>query len=486
MSGGSVVGYQVNRSIGRLRQQRLLVHNVLENVVATVKEQTPFQRAVAVCYDQPLDPGSSDSHSGVLEWAASGLSPEQEERLLGVIANGHQATGDRYAAENAIGRTFYFPDGTDTPPSLARVETSRRYLARDGWRRRDILLVPFWLDGRIIGQISVDDPRDGARPKPPTLAFLEEIAKVASVSLQDARNLERLTETHRLFRFLADSGITGVLVVQDERIVYSNDTAVELLGFDRDELAQMAPWWSFLHQDDRPFAWRCAEDPHYASRTVRAVRKDGREIWLAACGHRMEYRRADATACQFYDVTDRVQTEIQLKEKALRDPLTGLRNRAYFDDTIHLEISRSKRYKRPFTLMMADLRGFKKVNDTLGHQEGDRILCGIAGIFRDQLRDSDWIVRYGGDEFLFVLPETGDRLEALVERMETTVVKWGEENVPPDVRVAVDFGWAMWSPDAPLSIELLLSTADANLYERKRRKSAESVEDGAEPRRPRP
>ena len=152
----------------------------------------------------------------------------------------------------------------------------------------------------------------------------------------------------------------------------------------------------------------------------------------------------------------------------MRDPLTGLRNRAYFNDAIQLELSRSRRYKRQFTLMMADLRGFKIINDTLGHQEGDRILIGIAGVLRDQLRDSDWIVRYGGDEFLFVLPETGDELATLVNRLETSVSDWGRKNTPSGIEVAVDFGWSMWVPDDSRTISELIQAADSQLYEMKR------------------
>lgn len=446
-----------------------LVRQVLENVVRTVGARTPFQRAAATCYDPPLVAGGALPSAAIAEAAAYGLSDKQEQVLRASIRDSTRVTGERYDAGFAIGRSFYYPGGGELGRSSSIIRSERGYLTHDGWHQADVLLVPFWRDGTILGHVSVDDPRDGRKPSSSTLVFLEEIAAVAALSLQDACSLERLTETHQLFRFLAESGVTGVIVVQNNRISYANDRAAEMLGFEHLELAELTPWWGFFHPDDRPFAWRCAEDRQYASRTVRAIRKDGRTIWLSAFGHRMEYQQSEAVACQFYDVTERVETEIQLKEKALRDTLTGLRNRAYFDDTIHLEVARSKRYKRPFTLMIADLRGFKKINDSLGHQEGDRILCAVAQIFRNQLRDSDWIVRYGGDEFLFVLPETGSELATLVKRMQTTVVDWGKSNVSSDVCVAVDFGWSMWSPDVPQSVESLLEAADAHMYQRKRR-----------------
>jgi len=92
----------------------------------------------------------------------------------------------------------------------------------------------------------------------------------------------------------------------------------------------------------------------------------------------------------------------------------------------------------------------------------------LAGIFREQLRDSDWIVRFGGDEFLFVLPETGDPLSALVERIRSCIAEWRAANVTSAVDVGVDFGWSMWSPDVPRTVSQLLEEADAHMYERKR------------------
>jgi len=413
-------------------------------------------------------PGSPTPTSEILSIAGAGVEAESMDELRQAVENGVRVGGERYADCRATSRSFFYPEGAGLSQSPMIVPSTRRFLALQGWTQTDILLVPFWLNGGIIGQISVDDPKNGLRPQPSTLMFLEDIASVAARSLQDACHLERLTEIHRLFQFLADSGVTGVLVVQDNKVVYSNDQAGEILGFSEDELACMSPWWSFLHPDDRPFAWRCIEAPQYASRTVRALRKDGREIWLSAYAHHMEYNQEAAVACQFYDITDRISTENQLKEKAMRDPLTGLRNRAYFNDTIQLELSRSRRYKRTFTLMMADLRGFKVINDTLGHQEGDRILIGIAGVLSDQLRDSDWIVRYGGDEFLLVLPETESELAALVDRLETSVSDWGRENAPPNIEVEADFGWAMWTPDDSRTILELIQAADVHLYEQKR------------------
>ena len=472
---GSALNSKFDNTSASTHEQ--VVQNVLEGVVQTIVTRTPYRRALATCFEQAVKPDSAASTSKILSIAAAGMSEESVDELRRAVEHGTRVSGERYVTSSALSRSFFYPEGVGLSHSSVIVPSTRHFLTLNGWTQSDVLLVPFWLNGEIIGQISIDDPMNGLRPQSSALMFLEEIASVAARSLQDACHLEKLTETHRLFQFLADSGVTGVLVVQDDQIVYSNDQAAEILGFAGDELTSMSPWWSFLHPDDRPFAWRCIEAPQYSSRTIRAIRKDGREVWLSAYGHHMQYKQEAAVACQFYDISDRISTENQLIEKAMRDPLTGLRNRAYFNDTIQLELSRSRRYKRSFTLMMADLRGFKIINDTLGHQEGDRILIGIACVLRDQLRDSDWIVRYGGDEFLFVLPETESELAVLVDRLETSVADWGRENAASNVEVAIDFGWAMWSPDDSRTITELIQAADLHLYEQKNsRKSQQFVE----------
>ena len=115
---------------------------------------------------------------------------------------------------------------------------------------------------------------------------------------------------------------------------------------------------------------------------------------------------------------------------------------------------------------MADLSRFKSVNDRLGHQEGDRILAGIASVLRSQLRDSDWVVRFGGDEFLFVLPETTSEVETLEARLHKAVEDWSASQ-PGQLSLGIDFGWATWTPDLPKETRELIREADEMLYSKK-------------------
>ena len=93
-------------------------------------------------------------------------------------------------------------------------------------------------------------------------------------------------------------------------------------------------------------------------------------------------------------------------ERALVDPLTGLKNRRAFEEAALVEIDRARRYGRPFTVALIDLDDFKRVNDTLGHQAGDQVLVAVSSTLRRLLRSVDIVARLGGDEFALLLPET--------------------------------------------------------------------------------
>jgi diguanylate cyclase (GGDEF)-like protein/PAS domain S-box-containing protein len=447
------------------------VHPILEDVADCVVAQTSFRRVLVSLYSSCVTPGTSVPKARVLDVALRGV-PEEQTMLVQRFAREEDAiSGERFRAQHRVGESYFYPQGAELPGRSLKLPSSRTFLGSSRWATRDILLVPFWVDNQVVGHISVDDPADGCRPGLPTIRRLEQIARMASAALHSTCDLEQLSETHRVFRLLAESAMTGVLVVRDAAVQYVNSRACELTGYSQDELLALAPWWQIFDPDDRPSVWGNGETSFESPRTVRAIRRDGRRIWLALGARELDYLEGQALAIQFFDITGHVEVEQSLKEKALRDPLTGLLNRAYFDDAIHTELNRSKRYRRPLSLMMADLARFKQVNDELGHQEGDRVLVGVSRVFLSQLRESDWIVRYGGDEFLFVLPETGPELEPLESRLVQSVITWSREN-DRGVAVEADFGWATWTPETDRPIAKLLREADEMLYQNKERRSS--------------
>jgi diguanylate cyclase (GGDEF)-like protein len=158
----------------------------------------------------------------------------------------------------------------------------------------------------------------------------------------------------------------------------------------------------------------------------------------------------------------------RLHDSADRDPLTGLRNRRAFDRALEREAARLERYGHPIGLLAVDIDHFKQINDRFGHEAGDAILKDLARLLEAGIRDVDVAARFGGEEFVVLLPETdlaaalevGERLRAAVESMKK---EWNGEPLP--VRISVG---CSASPACVPDPKLLVRSADAALYQAKR------------------
>lgn len=165
------------------------------------------------------------------------------------------------------------------------------------------------------------------------------------------------------------------------------------------------------------------------------------------------------------------------QESALTDNLTGLPNSRYMYSFFDQEQSRAERHGYPLVLMMMDLDGFKRINDTYGHHVGDEILRRVAHIARNQLRTGDTLIRYAGDEFVAILHRaTPDMVLDLKMRMQSAVDNYSHEVRPGRVaRVGLSIGYATFSLDG-MAIDELMEVADQRMYEdkidRKRNASA--------------
>lgn len=169
----------------------------------------------------------------------------------------------------------------------------------------------------------------------------------------------------------------------------------------------------------------------------------------------------------FIHELSREHAEKKLEDAASHDPLTGLLNRREMGRILKSECLRTQRYKRPFSLILCDIDDFKKVNDTYGHKFGDTVLKMIADTFRTGTRTQEHIARWGGEEFLILLPETpldGSMIvaERLRNRIENEKIVFGKE----ETRVTMSFGVGEFNPN--FSIEENIDHIDKKLYEAKR------------------
>jgi diguanylate cyclase (GGDEF)-like protein len=189
---------------------------------------------------------------------------------------------------------------------------------------------------------------------------------------------------------------------------------------------------------------------------------------LVAAREELERRVAERTA-ELEAANARLQ-EIQaaLREQAIRDPLTGLFNRRYLDETIPREMARAKRAGASIGVLMVDIDYFKRINDTHGHPAGDKVLRSVAAVLRSGIRAEDIACRYGGEEFVLVLPGmaravVSRRAEQLRARVAALSVSLGDSVARPTISI----GGAIW-PEHSSTFASVIARADAELYQAKR------------------
>ncbi|MBO6513562.1 MAG: diguanylate cyclase [Phycisphaerales bacterium] len=156
-----------------------------------------------------------------------------------------------------------------------------------------------------------------------------------------------------------------------------------------------------------------------------------------------------------------------LEQRAQIDGLTGLYNRAYFNNRWEEEHSRALRHGNGLSLVMLDIDHFKSVNDNYGHPAGDAVIAGVADILQGHIRKSDIACRYGGEEFVLILPETDpEKAKGLCERIREDIegMSWP---MHPDRNITISMGIAGATGAPTQQVEPWIAIADSNLYRAK-------------------
>lgn len=164
----------------------------------------------------------------------------------------------------------------------------------------------------------------------------------------------------------------------------------------------------------------------------------------------------------------------ELKHLASYDPLTHLMNRRVLSEAFHRETLRSKRKNQGLGLALCDIDNFKKLNDTYGHDVGDKALVEVSEVFLHEIRGTDYVGRWGGEEFLFILPDTGvEGIMVVIERIRKAVERIEIEKGDELVRFTASFGICYWEKD--FDFATMIEEADKALYQAKRTGKNKSV-----------
>lgn len=282
---------------------------------------------------------------------------------------------------------------------------------------------------------------------------------------------------------LLDAVPDAVLVLDSEqRIVECNSAAAGLPGLPELSIGSHLQQYPMLNDVLKPLLAQGAKDRfdivlgqperHFELKKVPLAHHNeevGLLLMLRDITHRKlaEIQLKDAMAALEAQLETNLQLQRQLHEDAIRDVLTGIHNRRFLDELktgLEAEFVRSK---EPLAAVMIDIDYFKRLNDTYGHYAGDQVLRTISTFLQSSIRQSDYVFRMGGEEFLILLPHTS-REQALI-RASTWCTKFAAFKIPLEedtISVTFSAGIAIFPADAD-SIDILINLADKALYQAK-------------------
>ena len=312
---------------------------------------------------------------------------------------------------------------------------------------------------------------------------------VSFVDITERKRVEQaLHESEERYRSVIAALFEGVTLIDADGVIRaSNASAERILGLTVDQLAGRTPFdprWQAVHEDGTPFpgethpAMVTLHTGQPCHNVIMGVHKpDGALTWLSINSQAL-YRPGDtkpyAVVTSFADITERRRAEeelrvlqAKLREEAIRDPLTGLYNRRYLEETLKRELIRAGRDGHPLSVLMGDIDHFKQLNDTYGHQAGDAVLKSLGDLLQHHARSSDIPCRYGGEEFVVVMPEMS--LETSRERAEQIRRDFADLRIAfgdAQLGATLSIGVAAW-PSHGNTAGKLIGAADRALYEAK-------------------
>jgi diguanylate cyclase (GGDEF)-like protein/PAS domain S-box-containing protein len=349
---------------------------------------------------------------------------------------------------------------SETDPLVNR-EACRRVGARS------MLCVPLRHDNKAVGVLKVY-ANSAAFFDDEDVGTLELMVGFISAATDNAVTQRALSASEHRFRAVSELASDGIITADVAgRITMWNRSATRLFGHEAEDvlgrsIAMLMPERYMVDSDNAFVGFDESRMQKAVGRTVEltGLRKDGSEFPLELSASTWSIDKERFFTAIVRDISERKRLESAILTLARTDHLTGLLNRGAGEDVLGRELLRARRYHRPLSCVLLDIDHFKRINDTAGHAAGDHVLRNMGALLGGRIRGSDAAARWGGEEFLLVLPETSSEgaldlaqsLRALVESTSFTVVP----------RVTVSIGAATVEPDE--RAEQAVARADKNLY----------------------
>ncbi|MDP8217206.1 MAG: sensor domain-containing diguanylate cyclase [Candidatus Theseobacter exili] len=269
-------------------------------------------------------------------------------------------------------------------------------------------------------------------PKP-TYDELKQKIKCLEKEVNKRKQVEHaLRKSEERNRTLLENVDIGVYRIGPHgQFLQANPAAVKIFGYDSlDELMKIPISELYVNPEERNlFSQKIKKDGFVRNQEMEIRQKDGSTVWcsVTATIQYDEHAEIQLIDGAIEDITERKRIEKALQKSnekyqklSLIDDLTKLYNSRHFYNQLKSEIKRANRHNHPLTLLMLDVDNFKKYNDSFGHLEGNTVLCKLGKLIQKSLRGSDSAYRYGGEEFMVILPETeGNKGMLVAERIRS-------------------------------------------------------------------
>jgi diguanylate cyclase (GGDEF)-like protein/PAS domain S-box-containing protein len=323
----------------------------------------------------------------------------------------------------------------------------------EAWHPKDVLYAPLRSrGGDLLGILSVDLPIDLKRPRKPQREILEMFAGQAAIAVSNELQAQRLRASQEMFRLSFESAGTGMAVVSMDaahpgHFRQVNPALCKILGYTEQELLTCS-CLELTHPDDfepnRAALLGLVSGQQTSHQTEkRYLHADGHSVWVAVTASviRGEDDADTYAILSVEDISERRRTEDELKHRAHHDALTGVANRHGLRPRLVAAIRTAAKQGSEGAVLFCDLDNFKAVNDAHGHAFGDQVLAKIGERMLEVIRDSDSVIRVGGDEFIVVADEVDPKhAGTLTERLRSAVqspITIGERTVQVSVSVGI-------------------------------------------------
>lgn len=299
--------------------------------------------------------------------------------------------------------------------------------------------------------------------------IIEQVLQKQQLIKEREQMFTKIQESEERYRKLVELSPDGIVIHIGGKCVFVNPAGIMLSGASGPEQLLGKSIMDFIHPDyhcivTEQLGQSGESDANLSWLEIKLVRLDKSEIDVEITSFPFQFRGQPATQCIFRNITARKLAEQRLEQMAHFDALTGLPNRSLFFDRLEQALMEAKRYSYLLALMFIDLDGFKAVNDSLGHDAGDKVLKETARRLKNIVRGCDTAARMGGDEFTLILTQVAhvEDAELIAKRIINSFAKSIYVR-SQECYIGASIGISMYPSDGDDS-ETLLKKADSAMY----------------------